>query len=449
MLSDATEHGDGQASIRSGKVSRIVALAGTGAKVGLNYARHYGGRAMGRSMDDAVLHAANAGDVYSTFSKLKGGPLKVAQMLSIDGGLLPEAYGKVFSQAQYSAPPLSYPLVVRTFRREFGKAPTEVFASFQPKAAHGASIGQVHRATGKDGREYAVKVQYPGVAESLRSDLRVVKPIALQLLGLRERDVAAYFEEVETRLLEETDYALELRRSVELSALSAGIAGVRFPGYHEALSSRRVLTMDWVDGVPLDRFADGGASQEERDRIGQALWDFYEHQIHELNVFHADPHPGNFLVKDGELWVLDFGCTKSIEPEFYRRHFAFLDPAVLEDRARLEAALVAMDVLLPTDSGDYRTRVIELCEESIRMVALPFRTETFDFGSEEFLRAIYRMGHENRDSGLLKESRGVRGSAHSIYVNRAYFGLYALLSRLRARVRTRLPAFLWKEAGGV
>lgn len=440
MSGVATEE---QGSIRSGRVSRIVALAGTGAKVGLNYAKHYGGRAMGRTVDDAALHAANAEDVYSTFSKLKGGPLKVAQMLSIDGGILPEAYGKVFSQAQYSAPPLSYPLVERTFRREFGRGPEEVFARFEPKAAHGASIGQVHRAWGADGRAYAVKVQYPGVADSLRSDLAVVKPIALQILGLRERDVAEYFKEVETRLLEETDYALELERSVDLSARSGGLAGVRFPGYYPELSSRRVLTMDWVEGVALDKFADAeGTSQEERDRIGQALWDFYEHQIHELNVFHADPHPGNFLVKDGELWVLDFGCTKVIEPEFYRRHFALLDPEVLADRKKLEAALVAMEVILPGDSPDYRRRVVEVAAAGIEMVALPFHAEVFDFGSDEFLQAIYRLGHENRESGLLKESRGVRGSAHSIYVNRAYFGLYSLLSRLRARVRTRLPEFL-------
>jgi predicted unusual protein kinase regulating ubiquinone biosynthesis (AarF/ABC1/UbiB family) len=430
-----------QSSIRSGRVSRIVALAGTGAKVGMNYARHYGGRAVGRTMDPAALHAANAEDVYATFSKLKGGPLKVAQMLSIDQGLLPPAYGKVFAQAQYSAPPLSYPLVVRTFRREFGKEPLEMFDTFEPKAAHGASIGQVHRAS-KGGRDYAVKVQYPGVAESLSSDLRVVKPVALQLLGLRERDVAAYFREVEERLLEETDYALELARSVELSEQCAGVAGVRFPGYCAELSSARVLTMDWVDGIPLDRFADGDASQEDRDRIGQALWDFYEYQIHELHVFHADPHPGNFLVKDGALWVLDFGCVKRIEEDFYRRHFAFLDPRLTGDPARLEAALEAMNVLLPTDSPDYRRRVMALCAESIEMVALPFRTPEFDFGSEEFLQAIYQLGLENRDSGLLKESRGVRGSADSIYVNRAYFGLYSLLSRLRARVRTRLPEWI-------
>ncbi|HEX8296170.1 MAG TPA: AarF/UbiB family protein, partial [Chthoniobacteraceae bacterium] len=186
-----------QDSIQSTRVTRMAALAGSGARVGLNYLKHYARRTLTGEADNDALQEKNASEVYKTFSQLKGGPLKFAQMLSIDKGLLPPAYAKQFAQAQYSAPPLSYPLVVRTFRREFQKAPGEIFDSFEPKAAHGASIGQVHKAS-LGGRPLAVKVQYPGVAESLRSDLRLVKPIALQVLGLREADVAEYFQEVET-----------------------------------------------------------------------------------------------------------------------------------------------------------------------------------------------------------------------------------------------------------
>ena len=191
----------------------MAAFAGTGTRVGINYLKHYGQRSIGRAADENDLHERNAEAVYKTFSELKGGPLKVAQMLSMDDNLLPAAYAGQFSKAQYSAPPLSYPLVVRTFRREMGLGPLEVFDTFSETALHGASIGQVHKAS-KDGSDYAVKVQYPGVAESLRSDLRIIKPVALQLIGVRERDVEGYFREVEARLLEETDYTLELRRSM-------------------------------------------------------------------------------------------------------------------------------------------------------------------------------------------------------------------------------------------
>jgi predicted unusual protein kinase regulating ubiquinone biosynthesis (AarF/ABC1/UbiB family) len=403
--------------------------------VGLNYLKHYGRRALTGSKDPTELHEANANAVYKTFSELKGGPLKLAQMLSIDRNLLPEAYSRQFAQAQYSAPPLSYPLVARTFRREFGREPHELFDEFSREALHGASIGQVHKAR-KAGRDLAVKVQYPGVADSLKNDLRIVKPLALQVLGLRERDVAAYFAEVEERLLEETDYARELEKSQQLSAASAHLAHLRFPAYYPEWSSARVLTMDWVDGEPLDRFADGPANQAARDQIGQALWDFYHHQIHELRVFHADPHPGNFLIRDGDLWVLDFGCTKALKPEFYHLQFQFLDPALLDDAGRLERALESLNVILPDDDANFRQQIVLLCRGSLDLVGKPFRSETFDFGDPEFMQAIYDLGLESRNNEIVRSPRGSRGSPHTIYVNRAYFGLYSLLARLRARVRT-------------
>lgn len=436
-----------QESIRAGAVGRMAALGGAGARVGVNYLKHYG-RAMvgGKDVESRRklredLDQKNAETVYETFSKLKGGPLKLAQMLSIDKNLLPSAYARQFAQAQSSVPPLSYPLVARTFQREFGKGPEEVFEHFEKKATHGASIGQVHRARHK-GREYAVKVQYPGVAQSLSSDLRVVKPIALRILGLREADVDSYFREVETRLLEETDYRHELARSVELTKASAHLEGVRFPDYHPDLSTGRILTSDWIDGMPLDRFADGEATQRERDRIGQALWNFYSHQVHDLLVFHADPHPGNFLVKEGELWVLDFGCTKKISQEFYRKQFRFLDPRLERDPALLREALRDLDVILPEDAPEQIETITSLCMTWLELLARPFREGTFDFGDPGFLKAIYEMGEENRKADHLRTMRGQRGSPDTIYVNRAFFGLYSLLGRLRARVIVGLPEWI-------
>ena len=417
----------------------MAALASSGAKVGVNYLKHYGKRAVGGESDTADLHSRNASEVYDTFSKLKGGPLKVAQMLSIDSGLLPEAYATQFSQAQYSAPPLSYPLVARTFRRELGCDPLAIFESFEQSAAHGASIGQVHKAV-KNGQTYAVKVQYPGVADSLQSDLRIIRPIAVQMFGLRDEDVAGYFREVEARLLEETDYAHELTRSMALSAASSDLRHVAFTRYYPEYSTKRILTMDWVDGEPLDRFADGPACQNERNQIGQALWDFYHFQIHTLRVFHADPHPGNFLCQDGTLWPIDFGCTKQIDEEFYHKQFRFLDPALLDQPAQLLEALRAIQVILPNDSTEEIAHMLGLCRKSLELLAAPFRSPVFDFGDPTFMQAIYAFGEENRRGEMMRRMRGERGSPHSLYVNRTYFGLYALLSRLRAEVQVCLPS---------
>lgn len=422
----------------------MAALAGAGARVGMNYLKHYGRQAISGHADADDLQERNANEVFRTFSELKGGPLKLAQMLSIDQSLLPPAYAKQFARAQYSAPPLSYPLVVRTFRREFGKDPREVFDTFEPQAAHAASIGQVHRAT-RGARTYAVKIQYPGVAESLRSDLGVVKPIALQILGLRERDVASYFREVETRLLEETDYEKELTNATSLSAACAHLPQIRFPEYHPEFSNRRVITMDWMDGEPFDVFADGPAPQDLRDSIGQALWDFYAHQIHNLRIFHADPHPGNFLINGDQLCVLDFGCTKSIDADFHAKQFAFLDPALETNRARLAAAMESMAILLPSDTPSQRTHLMTLCKTSLELLARPFRTGQFDFGDPTFMSAIYELGEENRKNDTLRGIRGQRGSADTIYLNRTFFGLYSLLTRLRSRIKTPLPTGLTFE----
>jgi predicted unusual protein kinase regulating ubiquinone biosynthesis (AarF/ABC1/UbiB family) len=414
----------------------MTSLAGTGARVGLNYLKHYGRRMVAAVADGAALHEENAEVIYRTFSELKGGPLKLAQMLSIDQNLLPPAYAQQFAQSLHSAPPLSYPLVARTFRRELGRDPLEVFDRFSPEAAHGASIGQVHRAE-KDGRVFAVKVQYPGVADSLRSDLWLVKPFALQVLGLREDEVKVYFEEVEAKLLEETDYGQELRRGQQIAAACADLPGLEFPRYFPDLSTRRILTMEWIEGETLDVFCAGPAGQADRDRIGQALWDFYHRQVHEMFLFHADPHPGNFVIADGTLRVLDFGCTKEITPEFHRQQFRFVDPGLLDNAAALEEALAGMDVLLPGDTREDRTRIVASCRRWLELLARPFHGTEFDFGAPDFLARIYALGDESRQDPRLRGLRGKRGSPHSVYVNRTFFGLYSLLCRLRARVTIR------------
>jgi predicted unusual protein kinase regulating ubiquinone biosynthesis (AarF/ABC1/UbiB family) len=439
----ATEHAS-QDRIRSTPLGRMAELAGAGARVGLNYLKFYGQRAV--SPESAAsglrkdLDDVNARAVYETFSKLKGGPLKLAQMLSIDENLLPPAYAEQFAQAQYSAPPLSWPLVRRTLEREFAQSVESLFDTFSKVAAHGASIGQVHKAT-RGNQNLAVKVQYPGVAESMRSDLRVVKPVALRMLGLREDDIAHYFAEVETRLIEETDYVTELRRSQEIASACSPISGLRFPVFYPDRCSRRVLTMDWMEGLTLDRYASSQATQSERNRIGQILWDFFMHQIHVLRVFHADPHPGNFLVnQEGQLCVLDFGCTRAISPDFYEIQFAFLNPKILDSDTELDEALRGMDVILPSDSEVEREKVTRLARESIELLTRPFRAGRFDFADPVFIRSLYEMGEANRKDRDLLSLRGARGRAESVYVNRAFFGLFSLLHRLRATVDTRRQA---------
>ena len=256
-----------QDKIPVSKVKRAAKLVTTGAKIGGNYVKYYAKKAVGNEDAKKELDEDNAEDIYSSLSELKGSALKMAQLMSMDKGMMPAAFSEKFAQAQYSAPPLSYPLVVKTFRENFGKSPSELFDTFSKSACNAASIGQVHKATIGD-KTFAVKVQYPGVADAVRSDLKLVKPIALKMMGVKEHEIKQYIEEVEHKLLEETDYELELKQSIEAGKACEKLPGVFFPTYYPDLSGKRILTMDWLDGMHMKEFLATNPSQEVKNSIG-------------------------------------------------------------------------------------------------------------------------------------------------------------------------------------
>jgi predicted unusual protein kinase regulating ubiquinone biosynthesis (AarF/ABC1/UbiB family) len=421
-----------QKSIPASKVERSAKLINTGIKVGFNYLKHYSKRLVDPNLQRDGLDRENAEDIYKTLSELKGSALKVAQMLSIDRNVLPKEYADIFSLSQYNAPPLSGPLIVRTFTRHFGKPPQEIFDSFNLKAAAAASIGQVHAAT-LNNKKLAVKIQYPGVGESISSDLKMVKPFALRLIDVDGKDLDLYMREVEERVLEETDYQLELERSIYFSAICRRLPNVVFPSYYPDLSSKRVITMDWMDGLHLREFLLTNPTQRSRNRVGQALWDFYSFQQHELRSVHADPHPGNFLITpEGKVGIIDFGCIKEMPEEFYYPFFNLAQKDVLEDRPKAFQLFAKLGMILPDDTLE-RELYFGHFKEMISLVARPFVESTFDFGQESYFRTLFAYGDR---VARLPEFKRPRGSKHFIYVNRTNFGLYNILHQLRAKVRT-------------
>ncbi|MEQ8530688.1 MAG: AarF/UbiB family protein [Imperialibacter sp.] len=433
-----------QSSIPTSKVERASKFVRTGAKVGGNYVKHYAKRFITGDASRENLDQANAEDIYGSLSELKGSALKVAQMLAMDKNILPTAYQNQFSMAQYSAPPLSYPLVVKTFKEQLGKLPTEAFESFTKSAVNAASIGQVHKGTIGD-REFAVKVQYPGVAGSVRSDLKLVKPFALRLVKLNEQELDHYMEEVEERLLEETDYKLELLRSQQISDACAHIPNLTFPRYYSELSSERILTMDWLQGLHLKEFLKTNPSQNLRNQMGQAMWDFYNHQVHNLLQVHADPHPGNFLMmENGSLGVIDFGCVKVIPEDFYRTYFQLMREDLLWKEEELVAAFHDLCFLYEDDPADYKVLYIDVFKQMMQLLGAPFHKESFDFANEEYFKKIFDLGEGISKRKEFKNSKHPRGSRHGLYINRTYFGLYNLLHDLGAEVKTTKPE--WLEA---
>ncbi len=427
-----------QMKIPTGKVKRATKIIGAGAKVGGNYVKYFAKKAIGNKHAKEDLDEANASDIYDTLSELKGGALKAAQIVSMDRNFLPKAFQEKFAQAQYKVPPLSYPLVVKTFKTNFGKTPTEIFETFTKEALNAASIGQVHKAT-KDGKTYAVKVQYPGVADSISSDLKLVRPLAVRMLNLKGKDIDKYFDEVESKLLEETDYKNEIAQSIEMAEACAHIENTIFPKYYRDLSTEKVLTMSWVEGEPLSVFLKSNPSQEIRNKVGQAIWDFYTFQMNELKAIHADPHPGNFLVQpDGTVAVIDFGCVKRIPDEFYKSYAKFLDESIFEDEKRFKDALYELEFLLPEDTEEEQQVFFELFKEMIPLFSIPFRANgVFDFSSSGFMDKVNEVGKRVSTDKELRKLNTARGSKHLLYINRTNFGLFAIMDDLKATITNK------------
>jgi len=432
-----------QKRIPVSKIQRASKFVSTGAKVGGNYVKYYTKKAFNKDLDRSELDNDNAEDIYDSLSQLKGSALKVAQMLSMDKNLLPPAYQERFTMSQYSAPPLSYPLVVKTFKKEFGRGPEEMFDTFTKKAVNAASMGQVHQATIGD-KKYAVKIQYPGVADSISSDLRLVRPFATRLFNMSNAELDHYMSEVEGKLMEEADYCLELDRSQEITeAIGDSIKGLYFPKYYKEMSGDRVITMDWLEGKHMKEFLKDEPSQAIRNKIGQALWDFYDFQFHQLKQVHADPHPGNFLLNaKGDMGIIDFGCVKEIPEDFYDNYFSLLKPGFLQDKEEIDKRFKALDFFHENDTPAERKIFNEVFLEMIGMLSKPFQYETFDFGDDSFFEAIYAMGERVSNMKEVRNSNGARGSRHGLYVNRTYFGLYNMLNQLGAKVEIRKPEWL-------
>lgn len=419
--------------IPTSKIERATKLVSTGLKVGVNYAKYYGNK-ITKTEEEAKnqLNEDNAADIYDGLKELKGSALKVAQMLSMEKSLLPNAYVEKFSLSQFSVPPLSGPLVVKTFKKYFKKTPNEVFDTFTVESVNAASIGQVHKAT-KNNKKLAVKIQYPGVANSISTDLALVKPIAMKMFNIKGEGSDAYFKEVENKLLEETNYVLELAQSNEIANACKNIPNLKFPKYYPEFSSDRILTMDWMNGVHLSEFTNKEHPQEVLNTLGQALWDFYMYQMHVLKKVHADPHPGNFLVSDkNELIVIDFGCMKEVPQEFYIPYFELAKRENIDNPAFFESKLYELEILRQDDSEEEITFFKQLFYEMLSLFTQPFQNDEFDFSDENFFGKIAEIGQKYSKSTELRKMNGNRGSKHFIYINRTFFGLYNLMHDLKA-----------------
>jgi len=261
-----------------------------------------------RLRNDLALQTAQ--DVTATLGTMKGVLVKLGQMASyVDDGLAPPVR-RTLSRLQDSIPPMSPELAAQVITEELGQPPEAVFAEWDPEPIAAASIGQVHRAITRDGRAVAVKVQYPGVAETMAADLDNVALLRRMLkITAPHQDVDALLAELRERVIEELDYRREASNQRLIAAYYAGHPTIIIPAVIDELSTRRVITTELSDGA---RFAELQTwSQDERDLAGETIYRFVFRSLYELHAFNGDPHPGNYLFHgQGKVTFLDFGLVK-------------------------------------------------------------------------------------------------------------------------------------------
>ena len=375
--------------------------------------------------------------MFRALNQLKGTALKVSQLLSAHAEFLPAGVRDELAKGNYQVTPLNRALVHKVFRSEFGQAPEQLFASFESQACAAASLGQVHYATLADGAAVAVKVQYPGIGSSINSDLRMLRSM-LETLGPStgmmppKALVDQMMAEVAHKLGEELDYEHEAAQLAWFRD-RVTLPGVVIPKSFAAQSSRRVLTMERLDGLHLDQWLATAPSQAARDRAGQLLLDWFFHSVFELGRVHADPHPGNFLfMPNARLGLLDFGCTRQITPGFLatlsRAWNALLQGGSVEQirLAYVDLGVISQDL----SAQQFEDELLPAMTPIVNWQLEPFRATAFNFAT----RSPVPVPDKARAATLASFSNGMHPDLP--YFDRAYVGIMHMLAAMGARVVT-------------
>jgi predicted unusual protein kinase regulating ubiquinone biosynthesis (AarF/ABC1/UbiB family) len=359
---------------------------------------------------------------------MKGVLMKAGQMLSFIAEGLPDEAQKALASLQADAAPMAPSLAASVVRDELGAEPEQVFATWEDLPAAAASIGQVHRATDEAGRQLAVKVQFPGVATAIKEDLDAAEVMysMFSALALNGLDAKALVDELRARMGEELDYRREAANIAEFASRFAGHPWVRIPTLAPELSTGRVLTTEWVDGMSWEQLV-ASTSTATKQRAAEVIWRFAQHSVQRLGMFNGDPHPGNYKFHhDGSVTFLDFGLVKRWDPGEWQRLEPTLDAIIVErDPALLAAAMEASGFLRP-DHGLDPQRLYDY----VSAPYLPYLVDEFTF-TREWMRDT--LGKVMNLSGPHADVIArLNMPASFVILDRLVWGVSAILGRLEA-----------------
>ena len=342
-------------------------------------------------------HEAALGRIlFTALNQLKGTALKAAQLLSMELGFLPDSMRDELARAHYQVTPLNRALVLKLMRQEFGQGPQALYQHFDAHAFAAASLGQVHAATLANGEAVAVKLQYPGMAAAMGSDLSLLRsllPAVCRSLDTQPstRLIAQVMADIEHKLMQELDYLQEAEQLIWFGQQLASFAALVVPQPIMARTTRRVLTMQRLEGLHLNEWLATQPRQAERDYFGQLLWDAFVHCTFTLRRLQADPHPGNYLfMADGRLGLLDFGCTHALSEDFCAGLSTAWSALLRQPCATdtLQQAYVQMRLVAPSLSAhDFRTQLMPALAELQHWQRLPLPSRSMTLHSTHRRRA--------------------------------------------------------------
>ncbi|MES2583747.1 MAG: AarF/ABC1/UbiB kinase family protein [Pseudomonadota bacterium] len=430
---------------RTGRLSRGAIAGMAVARAGI---AHLGHKAQSLTRDDAqqalarTAHEAELGRIlFAALNQLKGTALKASQLMSMELGFLPEGMRQELARAHYQVTPLNRAVVIKVLRQEFGQDPDALFQHFEPQAFAAASLGQVHAATLANGDAVAVKLQYPGMAASIGSDMRMLRSL-LQTLGghseaLPKASIIDHvMADITLKLAEELDYQHEAQ-ALQWFAQHLTLPGLVVPQPVMDRTTKRVLTMQRLPGQHVNEWLQTQPGQAQRDRYGQLLFDTFLHCAFVLRRLQADPHPGNYIfMPDGQLGLLDFGCTRVLDAGFCSA-VSTVWSALLHsplDTVGLQRAYQALGLISPQLSAhDFCTQLLPALADMQAWQRLPFTVPVYDFAQHPAYPGT-KPEHQRTAVEFLQAV-----PPDMPYFDRAYLGLTQLLKALGARVCTTNP----------
>ena len=417
--------GDEEASSLTGRLARYARV---GAGVGGVAARMLGNRALGREADLGI----QAADLARMLGGLKGPLMKVAQLAATVPDLLPPEYAFELQKLQSSAPPMGWAFVRRRMNAELGTDWQKRFRSFKHEPSAAASLGQVHRAVAPDGRAVACKLQYPNMESAVEADLSQLAVImAVQRRFSPEIDTREILKELNDRLPEELDYEREARQMGLYGEILNGLSDVRVPEGLPDLSTRRLLTMTWLEGRPLLSFVDHPL--DDRNRIATALFRAWWRPFAHYGVIHGDPHLGNYTIFEEEgrpagLNLLDYGCIRIFPPRFVEGVIELYRGFQTDDRERIAAAYSCWGF---HDLNDAMIDTLSVWARFIYGPLLDNRVRTVADGIAPHLygrREVWEVKQALKPKGPLTIPR------EFVLMNRAAVGLGAVFLHLKAEL---------------